>query len=400
MNIFKNTNSIKTCSEKIENNKYILNIECEDGLYLINIKNNKFLTVNINNTILNLNLLTNFIFIVKPIDNKIELIFTRLYNNIITDTCIDSISISNYGEPEYSNIIYNVFYSFDSNYFDGAFASIYSLLYNFNQEKIDDLNLILCIPQEDLEIFSREFNKFVFKMNIKFKYTLIFGNDLILDSNILSTKCYKGGNHLLKLSNYSRLVIGHLVDCKNVLYLDSDTIIQSDLSLMFDKVGSSDFTIMAKQAELFLKNILNSNNIEHTKKFMGDNFILDKNIIYTGTILINPKKYKLYFPKMMDLVKLHNNIDGGLYKFFTISIINIALFPNVDYIDSYLNNVVDLGFRNNIEEKIITGDVLDWNGIFKPWFKNGMYQQFWNKYNIMYTNENIVEYNKNTVEKF
>ena len=102
-------------------------------------------------------------------------------------------------------------------------------------------------------------------------------------------------------------------------------------------------------------------------------------------------------------MKLHNSLQekGGLYKLFTMSIINIALLNDIQYFDPFLNNIVDLGCKKNIPiEELDNGDVLDWSGIYKPWYNNGLYRNYWKKYDVLLKKFGMVEVNKNTVEAF
>ena len=44
---------------------------------------------------------------------------------------------------------------------------------------------------------------------------------------------------------------------------------------------------------------------------------------------------------MIELIKTHNNLEkkGGLYKLFTMSIINISLLQEIKYFDNYNNGI-------------------------------------------------------------
>jgi lipopolysaccharide biosynthesis glycosyltransferase len=207
---------------------------------------------------------------------------------------------------------------------------------------------------------------------------------------------------LLNIANYCRLIIGNIINCDKLLYLDSDTIVQTDLSVCLDKVNCDNFVILGKRANLNFKNILNCNNINHAVEYFGSDFNLEKNVIFTGTLIMNPKKIKKYFSEILKVVSIHNSLEdkGGLYKLFTMSLINVSMFNSFYYFDEYINNVVDLGFRDNLHDLIKNSDVLDWSGINKPWFSNGFYREYWTKYNIFDIDYKNVEKNKDTIESF
>ena len=90
-----------------------------------------------------------------------------------------------------------------------------------------------------------------------------------------------------------------------------------------------------------------------------------------------------------------------MYKLFTMSLLNLSLNCKLSFFDDCLKNTVDLGYKKDITENdLINADVLDWSGIRKPWFKNGLYREYWKKYNLLYEDFTEIDINKNTVEKF
>ena len=103
----------------------------------------------------------------------------------------------------------------------------------------------------------------------------------------------------------------------------------------------------------------------------------------------------------MKLIKTHNETKDGIYKLFTMSILNIVLHDKITTFDKYLNNVVDLGCKKDLPDSILTNaDVLDWSGINKPWFVNGYYKKYWDKFNVLFkcTESVSVSATKNTIE--
>jgi lipopolysaccharide biosynthesis glycosyltransferase len=382
---FETNKENKTINLRILNNdklvfyikpKYNINIKMNNVIYKLDINCEWFLLL----------------------DSKEVSIF-RNYDLDITEEDFE-FKIYKYSQPKFNlDGKYEFFYCFDKNYIQGAFASIYSLLSNLDSSVIANLNLI--IPIGDLDIFFKSYQELLENNNFKFNYKLriYLLNNTIVPEYILNTKCFKGGNHLLKLSNFSRLIIGNLINCDKVMYLDSDTIIQSDLSKKLDQIEDLNFVIMGKKSDLNYKNILNCNNLDHAKKYLGENFDFSKNVIYTGSLVINPNNFRKYDKKMEELIILHNSISnkGGLYKLFTMSIINLALSDSIKYFDEYINNVVDLGHKKFLDTN---ADILDWSGIYKPWYLNGLYTDLWQKYNLIYVINDFVTTNKNTIESF
>lgn len=399
--------SVKIIKNEICNNKLNIELLIEDGdnkMIIFYINNNKILKMNCNNKNYLLKYRGEYYILCKPVNNIINIELSNLYSKINNES-INSMYFYEYENPEFiiNKKKYQILYSFDKNYYSGAFASINSLMVNFDKNKIDDIALYLTVPEKDFQFIH---DKLLFFMettgNNYINYNFIIVNSDIVNDVFKNTKCYKGGNHLLNIANYCRLVIGNIINCDKLLYLDSDTIIQTDLSMCLDKVKFDDFVILGKKANLNFKNILNCNNIKHAIEYFGDDFNLEKNVIFTGTLIMNPKKINKYFDEMIKVITLHNFLEnkGGLYKLFTMSLINISMSNSYSYFDEYINNVVDLGFRDNLYDLIKNADVLDWSGINKPWFLNGFYREYWTKYNIFNIDYENIDKNKNTIENF
>jgi lipopolysaccharide biosynthesis glycosyltransferase len=196
------------------------------------------------------------------------------------------------------------------------------------------------------------------------------------------------------------LIVSNFINSEKLLYLDSDTIVQTDMAEILDNIPKENtFAFIGKKAELTFNNLINCTNKKIVLDFLGNDFDLNKNVIYTGTMVLNTSIIRNKFNKMVNLVKAHNETKGGIYKLFTMSIINLGMVGNIGYFDDYLKNIVDLGFKEGLEDEIEKSDVLDWSGMYKPWFCNGLYREYWMKYNIMFDkSENYVMYNKDTVE--
>ena len=94
---------------------------------------------------------------------------------------------------------------------------------------------------------------------------------------------------------------------------------------------------------------------------------------------------------------MHNQTKGGAYKLFTMSLQNIIFYKRIGNIQSILHVIQDLGSDRKRWKKddLVDKDVLDWSGVFKPWFSNGLYRNLWTYYDIMNLSENSGEVIKN-----
>ena len=393
-------------SVTFDNNILHLSINCSKKLVLFYFDTLKHLHIKINKEQYNLDLPGQYhIFYNNKTKKTIfDVQISRMNGCSFTfdtlEQVLRSLKIYEFGNPiVVSTKKYQIMYSFDKNYYSGASASIMSLMKTFREDRIEQLYLNICIEKEDIPSFIRLLKKF--KKEFTVDYSIYILDKSILDDSIIKTTCFKGGNHLLKLANFNRLICGHIINCKHLLYLDSDTIVQTDLSNALELIPDEDYIIMGKMSTLTVSNIINVKNIEYAKSFIGDN--MKKPIIYTGTLIINPAKFRKYYSKMIELIKTHNSLEnkGGLYKLFTMSIINISLLEEIKYFDNIIKNVVDLGCKKDIEIKTIEkADVLDWSGVYKPWYNNGLYRKYWKKYDMLCKTYENVNTNKNTVESF
>lgn len=397
--------SVSGISVSDDLNELQCSYKCKKGRYVVCIKPKRMLKVSINGSDFEYH--HNIAYCsLHMVDEEIKITMRRFFNSKIGEDemgdVLEYIKVFDYGDPvPIDKCKYQVLYSFDSNYFHGAFTAIYSLLYNFDQSRLSDLNVNLCVPEEDFELVNKELGRFLINSRVNTNYTLISSTVDIVDQVFIDTQCFKGGNHLLKLSNFSRLVAGQFIDCDKLLYIDSDTIVQTDMSKCLDKIKDTSYVVLGKKAPLNYTNIININNVSHVLDYLGKDFDLKKNVVYTGTMIFNTRKFREYYPKMIDLVSRHNKVENGMYKLFTMSIINLSINDEIGFTDEYFTNIVDLGFKKDLEKLNDEGDVLDWSGMFKPWFDNGLYKDYWIKYNVMYEKyRGDVMYRKDTKEKF
>lgn len=90
-----------------------------------------------------------------------------------------------------------------------------------------------------------------------------------------------------------------------------------------------------------------------------------------------------------------------------MSIQNIIFYNKTGNIREILNVIQDLGSNRKEWDNtdLIDKDVLDWSGVYKPWFLNGLYRNIWLPHDIMklsdsfgeiHVSKNIIETNINS----
>jgi hypothetical protein len=202
------------------------------------------------------------------------------------------------------------------------------------------------------------------------------------------------------------------MEYEKLIYLDSDSIVQSDIiekilnfDLKYDIYSACANKINSrkeKQIVIKMNNIINC-DYDWTS-FIGEKIDKDEYVFMGAPFITNCKKWKHIYKEMIKLIKIHNSQEDGVYKLFTMSIQNILFYKKTGNINCIINVLQDLGSKRKKWDisDLINKDVLDWSGVYKPWFKNGLYKDLWSYYDFMKLSENygIINVNKNTVESF
>lgn len=301
-----------------------------------------------------------------------------------------------------TNNNFNILYSADRAYFTPMFASLHSVIEN-SGGKLGELHFNFIIPIGDANYFQNMMSAY----KKPFEYSIVLIDKMILDSQILNSKCYNGGNHLLNLGNFSRLMIGEVFSYPKLLYLDSDSICKIDVnSLQKLDITNKIYCLKAdknhsdNKRSLILKMGALINDV-----YGRDNRInLEEYAYYGAPILTDCRIWRDVYAKIVKIIGLHNQTANGIYKLFTMSLQNIVFYGEIEDIYPIIRTLPDLGSKRKewTKEDIKNAGILDWSGVYKPWFSNGLYKEEWDKYNIMPFEEEVgeVEFAKKTVEKF
>jgi len=297
---------------------------------------------------------------------------------------------------------FNILYSADRAYFTPMFASLHSVIKNTGGV-LEGLHFNFIIPIGDANYFQNMLQKYRKTLD----YSIVFMDKMILDKEILNSKCYDGGNHLLNLGNFSRLMIGEVFSYPKLLYLDSDSICKMDVNslLKFD-ITNKIFCLKADKK--------NSNNSRSLVLKMGalicaeygrkNKINLEEYAYYGAPFLTDCRIWRDVYSTIIQIIGQHNRTENGIYKLFTMSLQNIIFYEKIEDIYPIIRTLPDLGSKRKewTKEDIENAEILDWSGVYKPWFRNGLYKEEWDKYNIMPFLEEVgdVEFTKKTVEKF
>lgn len=285
----------------------------------------------------------------------------------------------------------NVLLCSDSNYYVGAFAALYSVIENTNY--FDEIHFNFILPIEKTNHFSRILIDFEEKIGKTLNKTVVYIDAHILDPVFLKTTCYNGGGHLLNLGNLSRLLIGEFMEYDKLVYLDSDSIAQYDIiepimkfKLKYDLYSDCANRVHSdnkKQIVIKMKNIIKCDF--NWKKFIGHDIGGDEFVYMGAPFITNCKKWVGIYKRMIELINIHNSVENGVYKLFTMSIQNILFHNKIGNIKEVFPVLQDLGSTRKCwsNDDLIKQYILDWSGIYKPWYTNGLYRNIWLYYDAM-----------------
>ena len=336
------------------------------------------------------------------VGKQVIYLFTNTGKKKIIINTFDCKPFSNIDKYKLTNDNLNILYSADRAYFTPMFASLHSVIEN-SGGKLGGLHFNFIIPIGDANYFQNMISAY----KKPFEYSIVLIDKMILDNEILNSKCYDGGNHLLNLGNFSRLMIGEVFSYPKLLYLDSDSICKMDVnSLLNLDITNKIYCLKADKK--------NSDNKRSLVLKMGalindayarENMInLEEFAYYGAPILTDCRIWRDVYAEIVKIIALHNKSTNGIYKLFTMSLQNIVFYGKIEDIYPIIRTLPDLGSKRKewTKEDIKNAGILDWSGVYKPWFSNGLYKEEWDKYNIIPFEEEVgeVEFAKKTVEKF
>jgi glycosyltransferase involved in cell wall biosynthesis len=308
----------------------------------------------------------------------------------------------------------NILLCSDFNYLVGAFAALNSVLANTKYAHLAHFNFM--VPLACCQTtFSNMLLDFKLKTGFQFSSTIVYIDHKIINPVFFESKCYNSGGHLLNLGNLSRLLIGEFMNYKKMLYLDSDSIVQYDVveKLMNAQISKPIYASRAdkmhtdttKQVVIKMSSILNS-NYDWTS-IAGESIDGDQYAFMGAPFIADCSQWNTVYEKMIQIIKTHNKTPGGIYKLFTMSLQNIMFYGKTGDVNDVLQTLQDMGSTRKTWDtsQIVSKDVLDWSGMYKPWFSNGLYRNLWLPHDVMhlstyYGDVNASSSKKHEIESF
>ena len=321
--------------------------------------------------------------------------------NIIIDT-FDYKKFFDNDKYKLTNEKLNILYSVDRAYFTPMFASLHSVIEN-SGGKLSGLHFNFIIPIGDANYFQN----MMLDYKKQFEYSIILIDKNILDNQILNSKCYDGSNHLLNIGNFSRLMIGEVFSYPKLLYLDSDSICKMNVNSLLElDITNKIYCLKAdkKNSDNKRSIVLKMGALINDAYGRENQINLEDFAYYGAPIFTDCRIWRNIYSQIIQIIRQHNETENGIYKLFTMSLQNIVFYGKIEDIYPIIRTLPDLGSKRKewTREDIENAEILDWSGVYKPWFRNGLYKEEWEKYNVIpfLEKKGDIKFSKKTVENF
>lgn len=252
--------------------------------------------------------------------------------------------------------MYNIFFSIDMNDAIIIHALINSIM--SNTDKISELQFNFLLDSNTTKEYIDDMMRTMFSTAIYSTNVLNNIDIMFINNNIR----IKGPQYLHNTMNFARFWLPiYFPDVDFGLYLDSDMIVLSDIKDVFEYCLFKDSPFWAVKVREDRKG---------SKKFNAGMYCFDCNYWKRNNITT----------KCKDIMIEHKNSRDGLFELGTQPILNI-IFNKYGNLPTKWH-VQHLGYETSIDKTMLNDAcLLHWNGHKKPWKNDGLYKEFWNKYN-------------------
>ena len=263
--------------------------------------------------------------------------------------------------------MYHITLCSDENNYSGLLAVINSI--KMNTKRLNDIKFHILVYENSDDLAK--------KMDIAFAGTVSYEiKELSKYSHITSflndTMVIHGGEkfkHILNIMNFARFYMPIIFeDVDFGLYLDTDMIVLTDITNIFNEVVLDDsLTIAVPNKARPVKFF--SGPIKYVLGFNAGIYIL--NFVYwrNNNILSECEKIMV------------QNKENRMFDLGTQPILNLIFNKNWKPIDRRWN-FTNLGSRIIDDKKTNSQFVLHWTGTKKPWLDDGLNKEYWEKYKI------------------
>jgi len=186
-----------------------------------------------------------------------------------------------------------------------------------------------------------------------------------------------------------RLYMHKLLDCKVVIWLDSDTIVKQDLTPLYSRFVKSGQTIAFASREKPLRMMMNESNPCHFEPDVWGR-LMDAPVYNSGVYIVDLEQWahKRLSERIERYVSDHNACDGKLWK--AADQVPLVLAFVLPVLRGQAPEYSVFGAEWNLDEmrcetslqpaRLQLASVLHWAGPHKPWNADGCHQKLWRPY--------------------
>ncbi len=273
----------------------------------------------------------------------------------------------------------NIVLSMDENNLDGLFATLNSII--INTKHIRDIKFNI-LAYDNGDMIKSLMTTFGSDINYELKEFKFYTKEITF---LKKTMCVvHSNNYIMNIMNFARFYLPFIFpDIEYALYLDTDTIIQTDIINIMNNID-----LPKKLNELIIASPLNRKlstmNFDPIFKMDCNNLGFN-----TGVLLINFNYWRKnnVTKQCEDIMIMHKNAHDAipsktLFTLGTQPILNIIFYQKCLNLNKKWN-FTGLGSKIYDLEKLNRQYILHWTGICKPWNNDGLNKSSWIRYKII-----------------
>lgn len=203
-----------------------------------------------------------------------------------------------------------------------------------------------------------------------------FRSTPFLDDYIRAGKDLTYAAYTSSVMNFSRFYLDEIYpDLGKYAYLDVDIIVQGDIAELFEEATLERHDLAAVRIASFGTW---EGGFKKDSRHLRS-FDLGEPVFNSGIYVTHLAKWRKVLPELEHWMKIHRQ-SMEEFVFGTQSIMNLAFYRNLQILPPEWN-VRPLGSDEKIPERELrNAKILHWAGEKKPWKRDGLYKDYWNKY--------------------
>lgn len=269
----------------------------------------------------------------------------------------------------------HVVFSCDENWLKAMMVTINSILINCKDCRRLFFHFLVDQESSMNELNTLLHEKFLSRQFI-FEYEIKLPESKAL--KFLSDNIRVSFDRIGNIMNFARFLFPDTFpDLNKIIYVDIDMVFQEDIIRLYKTEFKKGKYLLALADKKFGQTM----DHQFLKKYH-----LDKNYQgFNAGLFVTKLRYwrdKNVLQQIQKIMIANKKSKTPFFQFGTQPLMNVVFYEKYQHLHK-LWQIKDLGWKLDIsEKKIKEGRVLHWNGPAKGWYSNGLYQKYWDKYQI------------------